>query len=219
MLGVRQPAPPDAEDNCGSYQPLLDGEPEEAPAASTSRSAYAFTIPAAQGPAVRDGAGAALPALPDAAQLWRRESFLVKLWFSVSVVTLVSSLFWLELGLVAGLTGVAGASLTLCTRCRRHEHSTVETLSTTRLLALINASVSGATAAALLYILCLHPCEDQEADGLPSDAAVCRRMIVTLLIVAAWHSLNAALAARVVLRVSHVYKALNPVSSGLVAIA
>jgi len=34
-------------------------------------------------------------------------------------VTLVSSLFWLELGLVAGLVGVAGASLTLCSCCRR----------------------------------------------------------------------------------------------------
>lgn len=31
----------------------------------------------------------------------------------------MSSLFWLELGLVAGLVGVAGASLTLCSCCRR----------------------------------------------------------------------------------------------------
>lgn len=40
-----------------------------------------------------------------------------------------------------------------------------------------------------------------------------------LLIVAAWQALQAAVAARVVLRVSHVCKALNPVSSGMVAIA
>jgi hypothetical protein len=40
-----------------------------------------------------------------------------------------------------------------------------------------------------------------------------------LLIVAAWHALHAVLAARVVLRVSNISKALNPVSSGLVIIA
>lgn len=26
VLGAKQPAPPDAEDNCGNYQPLLGGE-------------------------------------------------------------------------------------------------------------------------------------------------------------------------------------------------
>lgn len=53
-----------------------------------------------------------------------------------------------------------------------------------------------------------------EANEHLLSAVFCR-----LLVVAAWHSLNAALAARVVLRISRVCMTLNPVSSGLVVIA
>lgn len=40
----------------------------------------------------------------------------------------MSSLFWLELGFLAGLTGVAGASLTVCACCRRPNQDLVATL-------------------------------------------------------------------------------------------
>lgn len=75
---------------CGPQTPdragACAGEHEDARVPSSNAADFAYTVPAAQGPAVRDGAGAALPELPDAAQLWQREGSLVKLWFAVSVV-------------------------------------------------------------------------------------------------------------------------------------
>ena len=170
VLPKPQHAPP-----CGLQKPeraaACAGEREDAHVSSSGAADFAYTVPPAHGPAVRDGAGAALPELPDAAQLWQREGSLVKLWFAVGCskgpsraavlllasvvpgslpascasvpararrmaamrrslqVTLISSLFWLELGFVAGLTGVVGSSMTLFACCRRRDNNIAATLS------------------------------------------------------------------------------------------
>ena len=47
---------------------------------------------------------------------WQEGQPLVALWMAGSAVSLLSSLFWLPLGFIGGILGIAGASMMLC-RC------------------------------------------------------------------------------------------------------
>lgn len=54
--------------------------------------------------------------LEDAEEKWLEGQPLVAVWMACSVVSFLSSLFWLPLGFIGGVLGIAGASLMLC-RC------------------------------------------------------------------------------------------------------
>lgn len=58
------------------------------------------------------------PDMEEAETKWQEGQPLVALWMAASGVWLLSSLFWLPLGFIGGILGIAGASLMLC-RCHR----------------------------------------------------------------------------------------------------
>ena len=48
-----------------------------------------------------------------AARKWQRLRSLLLLWFALSAVSVILSMWWLEMGAVAGILGVAGASISV----------------------------------------------------------------------------------------------------------
>ena len=48
-----------------------------------------------------------------AARKWHRLRSLLLLWFALSAVSVILSMWWLEMGAVAGILGVAGASISV----------------------------------------------------------------------------------------------------------
>lgn len=57
---------------------------------------------------------------PDPAEKWRGCRTVLLFWLCSGIVTLVYSLFWLQIGMLAGVLGIVGSSLSLCGCCSRH---------------------------------------------------------------------------------------------------
>ena len=54
---------------------------------------------------------------PDPAVKWKSNRTLLIFWLSAAIVTLISSLYWLQVGMWAGVVGIIGPSLSLCGCC------------------------------------------------------------------------------------------------------
>ena len=57
------------------------------------------------------------PDRPDPVLKWKGERTLLIFWLAAAIVTFISSLWWLKIGMWAGVIGIIGPSLTICGCC------------------------------------------------------------------------------------------------------
>ncbi|KAK9814507.1 hypothetical protein WJX72_007031 [[Myrmecia] bisecta] len=154
-----------------------------------------------------------IPDMPDAIHRWRGQRSLLVVWLFLSIAILMTSIFWFELGAVAGLLGIIGASLSVC-QCCGGGVDLAGTIKATRVLAMVAAILSGIVAWLVIALFHTIDCQKEE-----HGEDFCHALHLTLVFLVVWHGAHAYISGLVFARAGEVKRMMNPVTSGLVNLA